>query len=56
VVISSYSFHFNLQLKWVGHVVSIFENGIPKRDMEGRLAGKGPPETEEQMRRGSEVG
>jgi hypothetical protein len=33
-----------VQLKWVGHVVRIFENSIAKRDMEGRLSGKGPPE------------
>jgi hypothetical protein len=44
VVKSSYNFHFNLQLKWVEYVARIFENGIPKRDMEGLLAGKVPPE------------
>jgi hypothetical protein len=34
-----------LWLKWVGQVIRIFENGIPKRDIEGSLAEKGPSES-----------
>lgn len=30
------------RLKWVGHVVRMFENTIPKLILEGSLGGRGP--------------
>jgi len=53
---SSYSFHFNFQLNWFGHVERIFVTGIPKEIRKGVSREKNRLKTEEQMRRRSEEG
>jgi hypothetical protein len=56
VVKSSYSFHFNLQLKWVGHVVRIFEKESQKQVWKNVSRENARLKAEEQMRRRSEEG